>query len=131
MDILQLSSRLASSAKCSIILAQYPEWNGAPWRLKLPTLAKDSSLVTVNYDHSYALEGRRKSHKCESEELLEGSALRVGGNARTCFEEMAVEGWDVLKPFGQFIRHDKLVLAEGDGEEDKAPNGKWKPKQRE
>lgn len=56
---------------------------------------------------------------------------KVGENARTCFEEMAVEGWDVLKPFGQFIGHDKLVLAEGDGEEDKVPNGKWKPKQRE
>jgi hypothetical protein len=30
MDVLQLSSRLASSTECSIILAQYPEWNGAP-----------------------------------------------------------------------------------------------------
>lgn len=51
LDVLQLVQRLTGTTEVSTILAQYPEWDRAPRRLKLPPLSKDGFVVHQSVDH--------------------------------------------------------------------------------
>lgn len=51
VDVHQLGLRLAGTTEVSGILAQHPEWDRAPRRLKLPSLSKDGIEVFKEIDH--------------------------------------------------------------------------------
>ncbi|TFK58748.1 hypothetical protein BDN72DRAFT_950059 [Pluteus cervinus] len=51
VDVLQLSLRLTGTTEVSTILAQHPEWDRTPRRLRLPSLSKDTLEVHDRVDH--------------------------------------------------------------------------------
>jgi len=51
LDILQLVLRLGGTTEVSTILAQHPEWDRSPRRLKLPALFKDGLDIHKGVDH--------------------------------------------------------------------------------
>lgn len=51
IDIYQLVLRLSGTTEVSGILAQHPEWDRAPRRLKLPTLSKEGIEIFKDVDH--------------------------------------------------------------------------------
>ncbi|KAF8599159.1 hypothetical protein BDV93DRAFT_534170 [Ceratobasidium sp. AG-I] len=50
-DTLQLSSRLSNAVTCANILAEHPEWDRTPCRLKLPVIDFASSNSSSRLDH--------------------------------------------------------------------------------
>ena len=51
LDILQLILRLGGTTEVSAILANHPEWDRSPRRLKLPAVSKDGMAIHKDVDH--------------------------------------------------------------------------------
>jgi len=51
LDLLQLILRLGGTTEVSAILANHPEWDRAPRRLKLPAVSKDGMATHKDVDH--------------------------------------------------------------------------------
>jgi len=51
LDLLQLILRLGGTTEVSTILANHPEWDRSPRRLKLPTVSKDGMAIHKDVDH--------------------------------------------------------------------------------
>lgn len=51
MDMIQLGSHAFGLTKVAIILAEHPEWDHGPQRLRLPVITKDSGDITSKADH--------------------------------------------------------------------------------
>ena len=51
LDVLQLILRLRGTTEVSAILANHPEWDRSPRRLKLPAVSKDGMAIHKDVDH--------------------------------------------------------------------------------
>ncbi|KAJ6575867.1 hypothetical protein B0H10DRAFT_1927408 [Mycena sp. CBHHK59/15] len=51
VDIWQLCSRASHLTEIQLILAQCPQWDRSPCRLKLPMIVKEAGDVSVNAEH--------------------------------------------------------------------------------
>lgn len=51
LDLLQLILRLGGTTEVSAILANHPEWDRSPRRLKLPAVSKDGMAIHKDIDH--------------------------------------------------------------------------------
>ncbi|KAJ7653861.1 hypothetical protein B0H17DRAFT_957128, partial [Mycena rosella] len=51
LDMLQLEERITGTTEVANIFALYPQWDRAPSRLRIPTMARDSTVLPDRADH--------------------------------------------------------------------------------
>ncbi|KAJ7874304.1 hypothetical protein B0H14DRAFT_2191046, partial [Mycena olivaceomarginata] len=51
VDLLQLANRGSGLCEVSVIMAEHPEWDRAPRRLKLPAVNEAGQIISSKFDH--------------------------------------------------------------------------------
>jgi hypothetical protein len=110
-DLLQLVARITGTTEVANILAQYPQWDRSPRRIRLPSLNRDGSKAELpdNADHinpgswrGDVLVRKMGRNLLENEPLLRTKvtpALRLLGSDNSNSNTKI----DILRPFGSLV----------------------------
>ncbi|KAK7012459.1 hypothetical protein R3P38DRAFT_3324111 [Favolaschia claudopus] len=107
VDLLQLANRASRLAEIAVvILAAHPDWDGAPRRLKLPTIREAGEVLDSRFDHLNPASWRGDVDVrnvtllicwIRGRELIEDFIPAT----REVFERMAAQGVDIFSPCGK------------------------------
>ncbi|KAG8769199.1 hypothetical protein FRC12_005103 [Ceratobasidium sp. 428] len=111
-DMLQLANRLSNVAVCANILAEHPQWDAGPRRLKLPPMNSRSGVnVSARFDHINAQSWKGNVSVAN---VVLSTAWQLGREMLilllpqrpidTLTRDLdQVPGLDILSPFGQLL----------------------------
>jgi hypothetical protein len=109
VDMIQLGSRASGLTEVAIILAEHPEWDHGPRRLRLPAISKDSGDITSKVDHINPASWRGNVEvtnvNLQTCWLLgRRKAVELIPEADSVFDQLSqVQGVDILSPFGEIL----------------------------
>ena len=109
LDILQLVSRLSGTTEVANILANYPQWDHSPRRLKLPAMLRKSKEIPDSADHIKP--GSWRGNVKVRDVSLQTSWNRGRRMVEQEFESLKhvlrkldnSDGVDILSPFGTLL----------------------------
>ncbi|KAJ6491055.1 hypothetical protein C8R45DRAFT_826083, partial [Mycena sanguinolenta] len=95
VDILQLANRASGLAEIAMIMAEHPEWDCAPRRLKLPAVSEAGDILPSGFDHLNPTSWRGNT------EVRHVSPLTCWIRGRKLIEEFLPETVDVFEKLSQ------------------------------
>ncbi|KAF7330749.1 hypothetical protein MVEN_02413600 [Mycena venus] len=91
IDLLQLANRASGLCEIAAIMAEHPEWDRAPRRLKLPAVGEAGKILPSKFDHLNPTSWRGNT------ELIEEFLPET----REVFKQLSRRGVDIFSPCGK------------------------------
>jgi hypothetical protein len=131
LDILQLIERLTGSTECANIFAKYPHWDRPPRRLKLPSLARDSTELPDKADHIRPASWRGNTAVKDvtlltcwrrGRRMLEVELPSIASALQTLDTDAASNpNINILSPHGELITKCKLDVDDNEDDDEPVP----------